>query len=148
MTTQVDPPAATMDDARRELCQRLAVAMREGGFGIQIRLLRVHEATTDAWIYVNRGHEWQKRNDLALPVQLAEMVQELLEHLTTREYADAWTCHRADHSDRTDFELKFHREAVEPHLKGDLEAYLNGLLFHGHHDSGKDARRRIRFPGR
>jgi len=148
MTTHVDPLAATMDDARRELCQRLAEAIREGGSGIQVRLLRVNQATTEAWVYVNREHEWRKRNDLALPANMAELVQELLEHLATREYADTWACHRAEHSARIDFELKFHRESVEPHLKGDLEAYLNGLLFHGHHDSGKDARRRIRFQDR
>lgn len=148
MTTHVDSPAATMDEARRELCQRLAEAIREGGSGIQVRLLRVNQATTEAWVYVKREHEWRKRNDLALSANLAEMLRELLEHLCTREYADAWTCHRAEHSDRTDFELKFHRETVEPHMAGDLESYLNGLLFHGHHDSGKDARRRIRFQGR
>lgn len=148
MTTHVDPPAATMDEARRELCQRLAVAIREGNSGIQIRLLRVNQATTEAWVYVHREHEWRKRDDLALSANLAETVRELMEHLVTREYADAWTCHRTDHSDRTDFELKFHRESLEPHLAGDLEAYLNGLLFHGHHDSGKDARRRIRFKDR
>ena len=148
MTTHVDSPAATMDDARREFCQRLAQAIREGGSGIQVRLLRVNQAMTEAWVYVNHEHEWRKRDDLALSANLAEMLRELLEHLCTREYADAWTCHRAEHSDRTDFELKFHRETVEPHMAGDLEAYLNGLLFHGHHDSGKDARRRIRFKDR
>ncbi len=147
MPTHVDPPAATMDEARRELCQRLAEAIREGGFGIQVRLLRVGQMATEAWVYVRREHEWQKRDDLALSANLAELVQELLEHLATREYADAWSCHRTDHSDRIDFELKFHRESIEPHLTGDLAAYLNGLMFHGHHDSGKDARRRIRFQG-
>lgn len=147
MTTHVDSPAVMMDDARRELCQRIAEAIREGHFGIQVRFLRVNPATTEPWVYVIREHEWRKRNDLALPVNLTEVLQELLENLASREYADAWTCHRAEHSDRTDFELKFHREIVEPHLTGDLAAYLNGLLFHGHHDSGKDARRRIRFQG-
>lgn len=145
MATHVDPPAATMEDARCELCQRLAEAIREGGSGIQVRLLRANQVATEAWVYVNRDHEWRKRNDLALSAHLVEMLQDQLEHLCTREFADAWTCRRTEHSDRIDFELKFHRELVVPHLKGDLESYLNGILFRGHHDSGKDARRRIQF---
>lgn len=148
MTTHVEPPAAAMDEARREFCQRLAQAIREGTSGIQVRFLRVNQVTTEAWVYVNREHEWRKRNDLALSANLADMLRDQLEHLFTREYADAWTCRRTEHNDRTDFELKFNRESVEPHLAGDLESYLNGLLFHGHHDSGKDARRRIRFQDR
>ena len=147
MTTHVDPPAAAIDQARRELCQRLTEAIREGASGIQVRCLRVNQTNTEAWVYVNCEHEWRKRNDLALSTNLADILQDQLEHLSTREYADAWTCRRTEHSDRTDFELKFHRESIEPHLAGDLESYLNGLLFLGHHDSGKDARRRIRFQG-
>lgn len=145
MSTQVYVPVATMADARRELCQRLADAIRDGGSGIQVRFLRVNQANTQAWVYVNHMHEWRKRNDLALSAHLANLLQDLLENLSARECADAWACRRVEHRDRTDFELKFHRESVEPRLDGDLESYLNGCLFHGHHDSGKDARPRSRF---
>jgi hypothetical protein len=148
MTTRVEAPVATLDDARREFCQRFATAIREGGSGIQVRFLKVNQEITEAWIYVYHEHEWRKRNDLAISAHLVGVLWELLESLSTREFADAWTCRRAEHSDRTDFELKFHREALEQHLEGDLESYLNGCLFHGHHDSGKDERRRIRFQGR
>ena len=145
MTKHVDSPAGTLDDARRELCQRLATAIREGSSGIQVHLVQADQDIKEIWVYVHREHEWRKRNDLALPSHLGELLEELLENLTSRDYADTWSCRRTDHSDRTDFELKFNRDSVAAQLEGDLAAYLNGCLFHGHHDSGKDARRRIRF---
>lgn len=148
MTTRVETPAETADDARRELCQRLATALREGSVGIQVRFPRVDQEIKEAWVYAHHEHEWRKRNDLAVPSHLAGVLEELLENLITREYADTWTCRRSDHSDRIDFELKFNRDSVVEHLEGDLESYLNGCLFHGHHDSGKDARKRMRFKER
>ena len=139
-------PVLNHDDVQRELCQRLAVAMRTGIFGFQIRCIKQGESGPEAWIYVHQDHQWEKRDDLALPSSLTSDLLEQMELISTREYSDAWTCRRISHSDRTDFELKFRREHVESHLDNNLESYLYGALFLAQHDSGKDARRRIRGP--
>ena len=147
MNTRVDPPEATNADARHALCRHLVQTIREGEIGMKIRFVQTDETTRELWVYTNRQHAWTKRDDLIVPLHLATAMQSLLEGLAKQEYADAWTCHSTKHSDRIDFEIKFSRESIEPHVKGDLESYLNGCLAHEHHDSGKDSRRRIRFQG-
>ena len=147
MSPKVALPVASVDAARRELCHRLTQAIREGETGIQVRIVREGQIGNYAWVYTQQHHEWKKRDDLALSAAVVEPIKVLLEGLFKQEYADAWTCHRHDHSDRTDFELKFCRESIEPHVKADLESYLNGCLSHSHHDSGQDSRRRMGFRG-
>ena len=139
------PVVATIDDARRELCHRLAVAIREGETALQVRIVRTGNQPEVNWIYTQQHHEWKKRDELAIPAAMTDALHELLEGLFKQKYSDAWTVHRSEHSDRIDFELKFTRESIEPHVKGDLESYLNGCLSHAHHDSGQDSRRRMGF---
>ena len=145
MTRQVEHPAPSIDEARRELCERLTRAIREGETGLQVRLVQSGNAKNDVWVYTQQQHEWKKRDDLAISALLAEPLENLLEGLFKQKYSDAWTCHRAEHSDRVDYELKFARESITPHVTGDLESYLTGCLSHAHHDSGQDSRRRMGF---
>ena len=145
MTTRVDPPAASIDEARHELCLRLAKAIREGEHGLQVRLVKTGNSQVEAWIYTQQHHEWKKRDDLAVVSPMVEPLRVLLEGLFHQKFSDAWTCHRTEHHDRTDYELKFVRESIDPHVKGDLESYLTGCLSHAHHDSGQDSRRRMGF---
>ncbi len=144
MTNRMSKPTATMEEARRQISQRLAAIIREGHLGIQVRFVQEGE-TSLIWVYTESEHEWKKRDDFALSPHLAEPLWDLLEGLSTQDYSDAWTCHRVEHRDRTEFELKFRRASLEPHITGDLESYLLGCLSHRHHDSGADSRRRIRF---
>jgi hypothetical protein len=145
MSPKVALRVASVDDARRELCHQLTHVIREGATGMQVRIVTEGETSKFAWIYTQQQHEWKKRDDLVLSSAVIEPIQVLLEGLFKQEYSDAWTCHRHDHRDRTDFELKFCRESIEPHVKADLESYLNGCLSHAHHDSGHDSRRRMGF---
>lgn len=147
MTNRIVSQMALIDDARRDLCHRLAQAIREGEHGLQVRFVQSGRVASAVWIYTLQHHEWRKRDDLAITDELAEPLHELMEGLFHQTFSDAWTCHRAEHSDRTDFELKFAREAIAPHVKADLESYLNGCLSHAHHDSGQDSRRRMGFRG-
>jgi len=144
MSNRVTQPTATIEDARHALCHRLAEVIRQGDVGMQVRFVQEGE-TSLIWIYSKKDHEWRKRDDLAIDAHLTEPLFDLCEGLFAQKYADAWTCHRTDHSDRTDFELKFSRESIEPHVKGNLDSYLLGCLSHEHHDSGRDSRRRIHF---
>ena len=144
MTSHANSAATTYEDARHELSHRLAQVIREGQVGMQVRFVQEGDSHL-VWVYTRKEHEWKKRDDCALSANVAEPLYDLLEGLFAQKYADAWTVHRTEHSDRIDFELKFSRESIEPHIKGDLESYLNGCLAHDHHDSGADSRRRIRF---
>ena len=135
------------DNARNEFCHRLADAMRTGVFRFQVRFLRHEGVLGEVWLYVHQSHEWVKQHDDDFPPELVPNLWAQMEMIATRKYADSWACLRADHPDRTDFKLMFRRKFVERHLKSNLESFLNGCLFHGHHDSGKDSRRRIRFRG-
>jgi len=138
---------SALDEARRELCKSLVASIQEGDVGLQVRFLRNEEEVSEAWIYTRKEHEWTKRNDLTVSQSLLQPMCTLLEGLSRQEFTDPWMIRRTSHSDRIDFELKFHRDAIEPHLNRDLESFLIGCLSHGQHDSGKDARRRIRFQG-
>ena len=149
MTTHVESqPALAVDEARRELCQRMATAMRAGAVRFQLRFLRQNDVVSEVWLYTYQSHAWQKRDDLAIPARLSPSLWDQMEMVSSREVADFESCRRVDHSDRVDIELSFRREAIESHLTGDLESFLNGCLFHGHHDSGQDSRRRMGFRGR
>ncbi len=141
-------PTTSIDDARRVFCDKLAGAIQAGALRFQIRFIRRDEAIENVWIYVFQKDTWHKRDDLAFPMELAASLRDQMDMVSTREYADAWNCRRIDHPDRTDFELTFRQPALEHAITGDLKSFLNGCLFHGHHDSGKNQRRRIRFEGR
>jgi hypothetical protein len=144
------PSTAAVDDTavRRDLCKQLADGMRSGVFGFQFRFVRSGEVISEAWLYDYQEHHWHKRGSLADSPEVARELFHQIEMISTREFADTWSCRRIDHADHTDFELKFHREAIQAHLEADLESYLMGCLFSGHHDSGPNQRRRIRFEGR
>jgi len=148
MTNTVEFSGVKIDEARRELCQRLATAMRKGVFRFQLRFVHRDDVIQDLWLYTYQSREWEKRDDLALAGDLASALWDEMEIVTSRNVADFGSCRRIDHSDRTDFELTFRREKVENHLAGDLESFLKGCLFYGHHDSGKDSRHRMGFRGR
>jgi hypothetical protein len=135
------------DKIRRDLCKKIAEGLHDSTFGFQLRLVGKDQIFSDAWLYRFRDHEWKKdRESVCESSAIAELFRQL-EMIASREVADAWNCRRINHSDRVDFELKFHPESVNGHLNGDLESYLMGCLFYGHHDTGKDSRRRIRFQG-
>lgn len=141
---------AVVDDTvvRRDLCRKIADGMRSGAFGFQLRFVRSGDEVLEAWIYDYQDHQWRKRGTFTDSPVIARELFHQIEMISTREFADNWSCRRIDHSDHTDFEIKFHREAIEAHLEADLESYLMGCLFSGHHDSGLNERRRIRFEGR
>lgn len=140
-------PATSVDDARRALCDKLAGAMHAGILRFQIRFIHPQEDVENVWLYVHQKDAWQKRDDLAFPTELAASLFDQMEMVSSREFADAWNCRRIDHPDRTDFELAFRHDAISHALAGDLKSFINGCLFHGHHDTGKNQRRRIRFEG-
>ncbi len=149
MSSKVNSLANLADDkARYELCARLAEAMNAGAFRFQIRFLRSDDAFGDVWIYVYQSHEWKKLHDYSFPTELIPSLWNQIEMISTRKYSDGWACLRSEHPDRVDFKLMFRRKALEGHLTSHLESFLEGCLFHGHHDSGQDSRRRIRFQSR
>ena len=147
MPTRAESPVGAFDEARHQLCHRLAIVLREGQTGLQIRFVQTGQSEPQLWIYTLQQHSWTKRDDLVIADELRSSLQELLEGLFRPEFADEWTCHRSEHSDRLEFELKFSRDRITPHLHGDLESYLIGCLSHAHHDSGQDSRRRMGFRG-
>jgi hypothetical protein len=134
-----------VDEARHQLCHGLATGIHEGNCSFQIRIQQPHGIPVEAWIYTQVDHEFRKRNDLAIAPELAGVLMLQLETLAGRDFTDAWSLRRADHHDRIDFELKFRHDVVSSHVTDNLESYLYGCLFHGHHDTGKDARHRIGF---
>lgn len=151
MSKMNNPVAAAnidhVDLARRQICNILAKGMIDGTYGFQFRFIRPHEQLIESWVYFYSEHEWRKRGDFSVIGSALEPLFDQFEIIARREFADDWTCRRIEHRDRVDFELKFRREAVESYPQNELESFLAGCLFHGHHDSGKDARRRIRFHG-
>lgn len=148
-TPPANPKSKSDDtrDVRHEFCRVVAVGIREGAYGCQARFIRKDEEISDVWFYFYRNHQWHKRDEFAVAAAAAAELFSQLEMVASRDVADAWNCRRVDHHDRTDFELKFQPESLQSHLNNDLESYLMGCLFSGHHDTGKDARRRIRFQG-
>ena len=139
-----------VDEARQALCKSLARGLSEGANSYQIRFHRTKDhpdTPTEVWIYAHTHDDWKKRDDLAIANHLVAALWGEFLTLASREYSDIWTLRRADHSDRTDFELKFRHEAIVDHVNGGLESYLLGCLFLGRHDSGKDDRRRGRLKG-
>jgi hypothetical protein len=149
MTKPVDHQKSTdVDGVRHSVCAKLAKGMQLGAFGFQFRFIRRGGIPVEAWVYCHQDHEWRKRDDITFPADVAEELFDEFEMISKRDYADDWSCRRIDHSDRTDFELKFRREAMDSHMQNGLESFLMGCLFYGHHDSGEDSRRRIKFRSR
>jgi hypothetical protein len=141
-------PDMFVDETRQKLCQLLATAMREGASRFHLRFPRRDDEIEGVWFYTHQSNEWNKRDDLAMPQRLVPALWDQMENVSSRNVADYGSCRRVDHADRTDFDLTFHRADYEQHLAGNLESYLNGRLFYGHHDSGKDSRRRMTFKTR
>ncbi|HEY0981804.1 MULTISPECIES: hypothetical protein [unclassified Schlesneria] len=140
--------AASIDEvdvARNQICNILAKGMSGGTCGFEFRFVRPHQQFTEAWVYFFSEHQWHKQDEFTEHGNVVATLVDQFEMIASREFADDWTCRRVEHSDRVDFELKFRREAVESYPQNGLESFLAGCLFQGHHDSGKDARRRIRF---
>lgn len=146
------PPATTeskSDDARevrQEFCRIVGLGIREDAFGCQARFIHDDDAISDVWFYFYRNHRWEKKDEMTVATAAAPELFRQLELVASREVTDAWHCRRVDHHDRTDFEIKFQPAPLQGHLN-DIESYLMGCLFSGHHDTGKDARRRIKFQG-
>lgn len=147
-STPAPRPNDMVDEARNALCRNLAEGLRGGASAFQIRFHRTHDTPTEAWVYSHTKDDWRKRDDLPFGSSLVADLYDQFVILASREYADIWTLRRTDHSDRTDFELKFRHEAIADHVKDGLETYLMGCLFLGRHDSGKDSRHRMGFRGR
>lgn len=139
--------AANVDTIRRKICAALAEGMKSGVLGFQFRFIERDGLHSEAWVYHHREHVWHKRAICADSAAVAEAMYDEFEAIARRDYKDDWTCRRVDHGEHTDFELIWRREAVESHPQENLESYLEGCLFYGHHDKGLDARRRIRFQG-
>lgn len=141
-TNNIDDP---VDEARKQLCQRLADGLRGGACSYQVRFQLTKGTPTEVWIYAHSDHDWRKRDDLPIRPAFAGELLDQFEMLSKRDFSDVWSLRRVEHSDRIDFELKFRHDVVTPHLGAGLESYLLGCMFLGHHDSGKDARHGIRF---
>ena len=88
-----------VDEARKQLCDGLAQAMRGGAFSFQVRIHRPHGEPIEAWIYAHADHEWRKRNDLPIAPAVAGDLMEQLESLVKRSFSDVCSLHRTDHSD-------------------------------------------------
>lgn len=149
MGTQQTSSASAADTTkiRQDICKDLAAGIHAGAYGLQFRFLHKDDTVSDVWLYRYHGHEWHKQRDYSVDAADMPGLYDQLELIASREFADVWNCRRIDHSDRTDFELKLNPESMQAHLNANLESYLMGCLFSGHHDSGKDSRRRIRFQG-
>lgn len=144
-SSETIPTGAT--GPRAEICRRVAEGIKSGAYGFQARFILRNEQPVEVWSYVYLDHQWHKRDDLAFgPGMLTELFEEF-ETIASRSVAEDWSCRRVVHADRIDFELKFHKDAIDAHAKNGLESYVMGLLFQGHHDTAQDARRRIRFQG-
>lgn len=151
MSKQINQSATTsmndVDVARHRICNILAQGIIGGTCGFEFRFVRPHKQFIESWVYFFSEHRWHKRDEFTEHGNAVAALVDQFEMIAKREFADDWTCRRVEHSDRVDFELKFRREAVESYPQNGLETFLVGCLFQGHHDSGKDARRRIRFQG-
>lgn len=134
------------DEVRRAACKAMAQQIRSGAFDFQFRFHRRDGVPVEVWLYQHVDRQW-KKIEFQFPANAVAELYEQMSVLAKRDYADDWSCHSIDHCDRTDIELKFRRERVEPQIERNLESYLLGCLFYGHHDSGLDARHRIRFQG-
>lgn len=146
MTKDIQSAMPEIDEVRRLACNTMGERIRSGAFVFQFRFLRREGVPVEVWLYEHVDRQWQKI-DLSFPANAVAELYEQITLLAKRDYADDWSCRRIDHSDRTDIELKFRRERIEPLIARNLESHLLGCLFYGHHDSGLDARHRIRFQG-
>ncbi|MBI5761647.1 MAG: hypothetical protein HZA46_24320 [Planctomycetales bacterium] len=140
--------ATTVDQARTELCRHLARLMVAGSHNFRIRTFLSDGEPVRGCLYTYRNHAWRKVEDVDLSQSIVEVLDEQLDMLVSRAHADAWSARQKNFADRRDVDIRFHRDAIDPHLNGNLASFLLGSLFLGHHDSRKDVRRQMRWRSR
>lgn len=140
-----DSKSQSTNQIRNNFCEQLATKIRSGTDRFLIRFTRRDATPIECWIYARQNHQWQKCDDLSIDSNVVSPLLEDMESVSHRDVSDAWSCRRVDHQEHVDFELQFRPMKLESHQDGDLESFLLGTLFCGHHDTGKDSRRRIQF---
>ena len=138
-SSTVDPRRA--DEARAELCQRVACMLRDGAVGVRVRL---DSPTGEAWFYEHKSNAWHKQADVIHDRTLACALSEQLDILASKPDGDILKIARHDASDWHETDLHFRRDAIAHRLDDKLESYVLGLLFGDHHDSKQDIRRHPR----
>ena len=138
----------TVDQARNELCRHLAQLMVTGAHSFRIRIFLSDGEPVRGCLYTYRSHAWRKVEDVDLSQEIVAALGEQLDLLVSREHADAWSARQREFADRRDVDIRFHRDAIDPHRNGNLASFLLGCLFLGHHDSRKDVRRQMRWRSR
>lgn len=137
----------TIDQIRHNFSAQLAIKIRAGVDSFLIRFARRDTKPVECWIYTRQNHQWHKCDDLPVEPTSVSLLLDEMESVFQRDISDDSTCRRVDHTEHIDFELHFRRDKLATHLHGDLESFLRGTLFGGHHDTGTDSRRRMQFRG-
>lgn len=136
--------AAAVDDARREICDRFAGMIREGGLTVRVRLTRKGVVPSEARFAVHRGNQWHTEADVLTDAALLNAVWEEMEQVASRGHAEEWSARWDEAPDWVEVAVQFRAEKISAHAGEALPSLLMGMLFHSRHDSGQDRRRSIR----
>ena len=119
-----------VDHARREFCRLVVHGCEQGALNIKVRVNLCDGQPTAVWGYGHINNEWQKLTTTIHDPQIAAAVAEELDRLASAAHADQWSLRRQEFGDRIEAEIKFHRDAIDPHRGDNFESYLFGVLFY------------------
>ena len=119
-----------VDQARQELCRLIVHGCDQGASNIKVRVNLGDGQPTAVWVYGHIDNEWQKLTTTIHDPQIAAAVAEELDRLASAAHADQWSLRRQEFGDRIEAEIKFHRDAIDPHRGDNFESYLFGVLFY------------------
>lgn len=130
MKDSANASSVVVDQARRELCRLIVHACEQGASNIKVRVNLSDGQPTAVWVYAHIDDQWQKLTSTIGDPQIAAAIVGELNRLASAAHADQWSLRRQEFGDRIEAEIKFHRDAIDPHRGDNFESYLFGVLFY------------------